>query len=162
MVQLFARRVLTLLVATAAFVAVNPARADESSSLVLRGYVPISCNIDVAATQVASNIPLGGAQSDLAVARVTETCNNRNGYTVSVASESNGALTGRAGRIAYELKYGDAVAPLERSAGQPVVVAQSAVRTSERGVSRDVRISHAGAQAGGAYGDTLTFTIAAK
>lgn len=156
------RVVLTIFATTAALVAGAPANAGESSSLVLRGYVPITCNIDVAAAPAATNIPLAEAQRDLAVAEVTETCNNRNGYTVSVSSKSNGALENGQARLAYQLKYGDAVAQLGDSASNPVLVASSAVKTQSRGIRRDVRISHDGATVGGAYADTLTFTIAAK
>ena len=162
MVKTLATRALLATLATTALLVSAPAHADDSSSLVLRGYVPISCNIDVAAAPAASNIPLANAQRGLAVAQITETCNNRNGYTVSVSSKSNGALEGPSARLAYRLQYGDAVADLEESATKPVRVASSAVKTERGGVRRDVRISHDGVSAGGAYADTITFIIAAK
>ena len=146
--------------------AAAPAHADTSGALVLRGFVPTRCDIEVGAAPRASALPLTAPQRDVVVASVRETCNSATGYTVEVSSRHEGRLAGVDGRdaIAYQLQYGDAAPSLSGSRTEPVKLVQSASRTAREGVERIVRISHEGANAtsGGSYEDTLTFTIRAK
>lgn len=138
------------------------AHAEDSASLVLRGVVPLRCDIEVSAP--GSLLELRAGASELAVGAVTERCNSTSGYTVSVSSRGNGHLVGPSDSLAYRLLYGDARADLSASRGAAVEVSSSDALTAARGVERPLRIAldRSGELAGGLYEDTLIFTIAAR
>ena len=144
--------------------AAAPATAETSGSLVLRGFIPTRCNIEVGTTPVASALPLAQAQQNVVVASVRETCNAASGYTVEVSSRHDGQLEGASASVAYRFQYGDVAANLAGSRSEPVKLVARAGRTSDTGIQRTVRISHDGAASvpGGSYEDTLVFTIRAK
>lgn len=70
------------------------ALADDraSASLELRGSVPVNCTVDVAPTSKASSLDLRAGEQDVLVGVVTENCNSRHGYTVTVNSDGRGQL----------------------------------------------------------------------
>jgi hypothetical protein len=130
-------------------------------STIVRG----ACSISAVADPQAANIDLSTTQSNLAIATVTESCNN-NGYTVSVSSE-NGvtkgqpALVGSAlnGSMNYTVVYGGA--PVNFSGGQATAFDTSATLPLTR---RQVGIGFVGNPnlPSDSYVDVLTFTIAGK
>lgn len=85
------------------------ALADDRSSatLELRASVPVNCTVDVAATTKASSLDLRTGEQDALVGVVTENCNSRNGYTVTVNSSQGSLLRSSTGNAsaAYSVRY---------------------------------------------------------
>jgi len=95
-----------------------------------------------------------------------ERSNRPTGYTVSLASANEGALTGPAGETAaYELSYGGTV--IDLSTGTATNVTNNTERTTFNGVEREIVVTpqvdgNADFLAAGDYEDTLTFTISGQ
>lgn len=85
------------------------ALADDRSSatLELRASVPVNCTVNIAATTKAGNLDLRAGEQDTLVGVVTENCNSRNGYTVTVNSSQGSLLRSSTGNAsaAYSVRY---------------------------------------------------------
>ena len=144
---------------------VPQALADDSASLTIRAFVPLSCDIQVETeTDDSTSLDLSEGQRDLLVATLWETCNVRAGYKVTISSAGNGKLAGETGAVSYELKYDSTTAKLAGSKETPVAVTDVTNPTPGEGVPRPLTISYRPAKTatGGGYSDTLTFTISPR
>ncbi len=139
------------------------ALADDSASLTIRAFVPVSCDIQVE-TDDSTSLDLSEGQRDLLVATLWETCNVLAGYKVTISSAGNGKLAGEAGAVSYELKYDSTTAKLAGSKEKPVAVTDVTNPTPGKAVPRPLTISYRPAKTatGGGYSDTLTFTISPR
>ena len=155
---------LALMAAAALTIGAQARAAENTASLVLRGFVPVRCEIAVAPTADATQLDLVRGHRELLVASVTERCNSGSGYTVSMSSRGNGELVGPRAAVGYRLRYQDASPSLAGSESAPVVVSDRTERTRAEGLKRELRISvpESPEIAGGWYADTVTITIAAK
>ncbi len=148
----------------AAFGLPSSALAASSGGLTISGKVPLSCNIAVTPASGASNIAdLSQGNTGLLVATVSESCNDPNGYSVSVAGANSASFTGL---------FKDAVshATLPFSMTYDGAAVSSAAVTNAAApatTAKDVRIAYAAApnltgSAGYTYAETLIFAITAK
>ncbi len=98
-----------MLASLAAVAACALALADDRSSatLELRASVPVNCTVDIAATSKAASLDLRAGEQDALVGVVTENCNSRNGYTVTVNSGQGQLLRSASGTAsaAYSVRY---------------------------------------------------------
>lgn len=130
------------------------------ASLHLKGIVPVSCTIAIAATAKAASLDLKGGEQNVSVGVVTEDCNSGNGYTVSIASQNGGQLRSgdaSAPLASYSASYDDAVGS--------IAAGLSASRSGAFfGRSGNLVVSvPANPQAiAGHYSDSITVVIAAK
>ena len=156
------------LLGSAVFVALPFAKASTGSSSVnvtLSSLVKTSCAISAVANPQAGNIDLSTTESNLAIATISESCNN-SGYTVTVSSE-NGATKGQPamigsvlnGSMNYTVLYGGA--PVTFSGGQGTAFDTSSTLPPTH---RQVGIGFIGNPSlpSDSYVDVLTFTIAGK
>lgn len=160
------------LLGSAVFVALPFAEASTSATgnnnsvtITLNAVIRPTCTIAAVADPQATNIDLSTTQSNLAIATITETCNN-NGYTVTVSSQ-NGANKGQPemvgtvlnGAMNYSVSYGGT--PVTFSGGQATALDISSRQPTTR---RPVAISFTGnpGLASDSYTDILTFSIVGK
>lgn len=153
--------------AVAGFVFVaTTAEAALTGTVTLSGKVPQICNIVVTPEVGASNIAdISAGDTDRVVATVNETCNDIDGYTVTVNGTHSGNHTGlfrdtiSGDEHPFTIKYNNS----NVSSGGVV----TDVNAAGINLSKQVKISYAAdvtlaPSAGFTYGETLTFTIAAK
>lgn len=141
-------------------------QAAQVGTVTVNGAVPLACNIVVTSEAGASNIAdISAGDNDRLIATVTESCNDPDGYTVTVAGSNSGDHNGL---------FIDSVS----SDSHPFLIAYNGVPVPAGGLvtdaiapvnnlNRDVRISYGSAPlltptVGFTYAETLTFTIAAK
>ncbi len=146
-------------VVLATLVVATLAQAD-SASLELRGSVPTSCTVDIAPTAKSSSLDLRGGEQDAVVGIVTENCNSRHGYTVTIstggASQLRSAAAGAAA-APYTLRY-DGVA----AAGSEQLVANRDQAYFGRQGSLQVSIPGSATAVAGDYSANLSLVITAK
>ena len=143
------------------------AMAAPSGTLSLSGTVDAACSISVAPTAAASSLDLVTGENDTQVATVSESCNDADGYTVAVETDSFGAgsaaLQGPDSyQATFSIKY-DGSPVIFTAADTPVDVTDSddpIQGTNEMDVL--INIPAEAAHVAGTYGATLTFTLAAK
>ncbi len=161
------------IVAAIATASVVPGFGSPVGTLSLRATVANVVELSVNPTGAASALDLALDATDLLVATVGERSNGKQGFTVTLSSAN--ALAARADApflkgadalsrdtVGYTMSYGGM--PVRMIAGVARVSDES-TRTPPEGVRRSLTISYTGAATSvqaGAYGDTLTFTIAAK
>jgi hypothetical protein len=144
----------------------NSANAALSGTVTLSGAVPALCAIVVLPAIGATGIlDLSAGDTNRTIATVTETCNDPDGYTVTVVGTNSGDHTGR---------FVDSVSGVQHPFtitynGVTVPVGGIVTSTSGPGIglARTVRITYAAntslpSTGAFTYGETLTFTIAAK
>ena len=150
--------------ATALMFAATPAKAD---ALPVQGIVAVACTISTADAG-AGALDLSSSQTDLTIANVTETCNDANGYSVTVAT-ANGTTSGvlvsqdvngaNSTDLTYSIKY-DGVA-VTIASGSGTAATRSGFTTAQ---TVPLAISYtiaAGGLPADTYTDTLTLTITA-
>lgn len=149
------------LVFAAALAATAPARASGSSSgtLTVRGTVATVCTVSV--QDLGKNLDLIRGASSEVVARVTENCNDGDGYTVTVTSAQSGKLVNASdpnAKIGYTVDYDTAHG---RSLGAPLTISHNKAAFDE---TKDLKVSVQGGtdRIAGDYSDTLTVTISAN
>lgn len=143
-----------------------PAFAALSGSVTLSGAVPALCAIVVTPSAGAIGIlDISAGDTNRTIANVTETCNDPDGYTVTVTGTNSGNHTG---------KFVDTVSGAQQPFtisynGSNVPVGGIVTSTSAPGIGliRPVQITYASNSSLPStnlftYGETLTFTIAAK
>ena len=160
-----------LVAATAAAIipaaGIPAAGASAVGTIALAGSIPAQCSISVTPHASAQSLDLTQSATDLAVATVTEACNDARGYRVDLATE-NGRKTGllvqgavNGDEIPYSVSYGGS--PVSFSGGSARVT-DSSERTPAGGAQKTVAVSYNGdpGLASGSYGDTLTLTLTAN
>ncbi len=145
---------------------ITPAQAALTGTVTITGAVPTACAIIVLPAVGASSImDISLGDTNRLVATVTETCNDPDGYTVSVAGTNSGDHTGlfidtvSLDSHPFTINYNGSSVP---SGG--VVTNTTAPGI---GVSKPVRITYGSdntltSTAAFTYVEILTFTIAAK
>jgi hypothetical protein len=151
-----------------ALCAPTAASADQSASLLLRGFVPERSSIQLLDVNPIVSTDLRAAVTNALVARVVETSNSVSGYTVKIVSE-NGMRQERTGLVnrhngllvPYFLSYGGK--RLEFAGGEAAL--KRARRPSgDRTLENELRISTEGSEElpTGEYSDTVTIAITAR
>ncbi len=161
-------RLLFLLLICLAFhmISAKPVQAALSGSVTLTGAVPALCAIVVLPSAGATGITdISAGDTNRTIATVTETCNDPDGYTITMVGANSGNHTG---------KFVDSVSGAQHAFtitynGSAVPIGGVVTNTSGPGIglARTVRITYGvdtslPSTAGFTYGETLTFTIAAK
>lgn len=149
-------------VVLATLVVATLAQADEkiSASLELRGSVPTSCTVDIAPTSKASSLDLRAGEQDAVVGVVTENCNSRHGYTVTISSGGTNQLRSAAAGAAaapYTLRY-DGVAA---AGSEPLVANRNQAYFGRQG-NLQVSIPGSATAVAGDYSANLSLVITAK
>jgi hypothetical protein len=143
-----------------------PAAAGNTATITIRAEVPMVSSVHVQQTDIALSGDLREPVSDALLTQVQERSNNRNGYTVTILSDSardrgHPALVNvmGMGAVPYRLTYGGE--HLRFIGGQAVL--SRASRTSGSAV-KDMAISTspAGDVAPGRYSDRLTLILSAR
>lgn len=148
------------------FLTAGVAQAANVGTVTLTGKVLQACNIIVTAGAGAANIAdISVGDTDRAIATVNESCNDPNGYKVTVQGSHSGDHTG----LFVDSVSGDDHPFTISYDGTPVASGGVVTDVTTPGINlnKDVRISYnadAGLtpSAGFTYGETLTFTITAK
>ncbi len=149
----------------------NSAQAATSENLNLSGSVASILSIAVSANATASGLGLTSSTAGSDIGVVTETCNDADGYTVSVTSANgvtqsaaNGVLIGgsHSETLSYSLTYNSSAVTFVNGVGEVTNVNE---KTAAGGVAKTVQIIYdptSSNLAADSYSDTLTFSIAAK
>lgn len=143
------------------------ANAAQTGTVTLSGKVPEACNIIVTTEAGATSIAdISAGDTDRVIATVNESCNDTSGYTVTVRGSHSGDHTGlfrdsagSGGEHPFSITYDD-----DAVAMGGVVTDVNAAGIN---LNKQVKISYGAdpslpPSSGFTYGETLTFTIAAK
>ena len=153
--------------AAALVIAASAAQAGTTGSVNLSGSIGQSCNLTVVAQSIASTLDLTATTAGTTVANVTENCNDKLGYNVSLAT-TNGTTTGlfkgpsgNTDTLAYSVTY-NGVAKTFTSGSVNATTATA--RTAPGGVVKALAIAFTGTSTLNAdtYTDTLTLTMTAN
>ena len=148
--------ILGLLVASSSFGA-------TVGSLVLSGSVAKNVSIAITPEAGSTTLDLTSSVMDLKVATVTEKSNDKDGYTVTLASANSGTLKNGTLEVIYTAKYSSVAVTLSSA---PVIITNQATQTGVIKIDKNFSISYIGIPLedlmSGVYSDTLTFTISAK
>ncbi len=139
--------------------------AGTTASLFLKGTVAAITEISVAADPAAQALAISVGSSNLKVATVSETCNDKDGYDIFMSSLNGGKLVHSVDNTkstSYQIAYGGAalVAPSITPNKIKTVNSLSGLTTNTSDVK--ITVTSAPNAVAGDYNDTLTFTIAAK
>jgi len=143
------------------------ATAAVTGTLTLTGSVPQTNSIVITPQTVATGLDLATSQSNLVVANVTESSNDRLGYRV-VLNTQNGSTTGlfkggtgNSDTLAYSVSYNGS--PVSFSGGSATVT-NTVTRSAVGGTVKAVAITYTGTPGISAdnYSDTLIFTMTAN
>ena len=131
------------------------AAGPTSGQIIIRGTVGSICQIAV--VDLGTNLDLVAGESNRAVGKVTETCNDADGYSVSFTSAKGGKMVGPLGaESAYRVNY-DTISNTSLSS------AAALVRPDPQwNVQHELTVNVAGQSElpAGEYRDTVTVTIA--
>ena len=145
----------------------GPAQAATEGTLNLSGSIAAACSIVVTPTAAASSLDLVAGETDTNVATVSENCNDADGYTVTVETDtfagSSATLQGpETYQADFSIKY-DGAGVTFTAADTPVTVTDSVDPTDgDNDVPVLINIASEAAYVAGTYSAVLTFTIAAK
>ncbi len=144
-----------------------PATAGTVGVLNLNATVEPACSIAVAPTAAASDLDVVAGEINTQVATVSESCNDAEGYTVTVETDTFGAGSAALQgpdtyQAAFSIKYnGDPVT--FTAADTPVNVTDTEDPTQgANNVEVLISVPAGAAYVAGSYTAALTFTIAAK
>jgi hypothetical protein len=140
--------------------------AANNAILNLSGTIPGVLNIDCVAEAAATTLDLSTDQTDLLIGTVTEKCNRKAGYTVTLTT-TNGAKfksadVANTATLSYTLKYGGVGVVFVAGSA---TVTDAGAKTPQAGTPKTVSITYSGStwDAGeDTYTDSLTFVITAK
>ena len=145
--------------------AATPAKADI---LPVQGIHATACTISTADAG-AGTLDLSASQTDLTIANVTETCNDVDGFTVTIATANgttNGLLVSQdingtnATDQAYSIKYDAVAVTIASGSGTAATrVGFTGAQTVALAISYTIA---AGGLPADTYTDTLTLTITAS
>jgi hypothetical protein len=138
-------------------IAAAPASA-AVDTIMLRGRILSHCVLDLDSQDASINIAQGVAE--LQVATIGETCNNRDGYTITLSSATGGALASGGGqRAGYTVSYGDVE---NRPLTSPLVITRNEAHKDEINRKLKVTVPANGRTVAGDYYDVITISIAAR
>ena len=145
--------VLALVVAMAV-----PVAADTSGSLTISGTVAAIMSLTFS-TNSYTALPITDGATDLTLATITEICNGKSGYTVTISSANKSYLKGadssNSDSLGYTLSYGGSSVDLATSGSATV---SSSSKTAAAGMAKAVKISFASSYLNAdTYSDKLTF-----
>ena len=147
----------TALITFAILAAGQPAgAADSSGTLVVRGSVATNCTVSI--QDMGAQLDLTRGVSDVVVGKVTETCNDPDGYSITFASQGGGSLKSGKAAVPYTASYDHADNQDLRSD------MRLARKDAAFGEVHELKVSVKGSseRVAGAYSDTITVTIAAN
>ncbi len=143
--------------------------AQSSGSITISGTVANRTSIAVAQQGLHNNLPIEAGCTDEKVADVTETSNNRAGYTVTLRSANagtgnqaflKGATSENTDTANYTMEYGGTTVSL---VGGVATVTSSTTRTPKEGTVKGLTVTMDAAWiTEDTYRDTLTLTIKAN
>lgn len=141
----------------AALLAAGAAQAagPTSGQIIIRGTVGSICEIGV--VDYGTTLDLVAGETNRAVGKVTETCNDADGYSVSFTSTEGGKMVGPLGAAsAYRVNY-DSIANHDLAADASI-----ARPDPQWNLSHELSVNVAGQSElpAGEYLDTVTVTIA--
>ncbi len=129
----------------------------QSRTLLLGGRVPLVCSIQVN----TGNPPLDilNGMTNFTVGSLSETCNRRTGFTVTISSANGGNLMNETGQtVPYTIQYDNSGV---RSLAAPVVLTRNFAKLAVWTRSFRVNIAAQPNAVSGEYTDLVTVTIAA-
>lgn len=149
----------TALVGTLFAIAAGSAMAESNTGEIqLNGKMGAICAIDIDTKN--TNIDMQEGAKNQVVAKITETCNDHEGYVVTFSSANEGEIVHRESgqSVAYTVSYDSSD---KSSLTKPLDVARA---KEGYGVEHDLVVDMSGSanRVAGAYGDTITVQIAAK
>lgn len=152
------KKIATAAVTTAALMAASNAvqASDNSDTLKVQGSVAAVCTVEVEDFGVRLDLVKGA--DGKAIGEITETCNDADGYTITLASGEAGNMVNGAAKVAYTIDY-DSVK------GQSLSKDQSLTRKNAAyGDAHELAVNVEGdfERVAGSYADTITVTIAAN
>jgi len=138
--------------------------AATTGTISITGTIPLSCNISVNSQAIAGSLDLTVSQTNLTVASVTESCNNKTGYKVTVATQNGatgGLLKGVSGNndtVAYGVTYNGVSQTFSTGTA---TATNTSVKSLAGGITKSLGITYTGAPAinAGTYTDVLTLTM---
>lgn len=135
--------------------------AAQTGTLVLKGSVAVDCGIVVNTTANATTLDLINGEVGDTVANVTETCNNANGYTISLSSLNGSKLVKGSLNVPYTVKYD--VDSYRALLTTPTVVKTVLNMTSKTVKNSPILITIPASPllVNGDYTDTITITMVA-
>jgi hypothetical protein len=145
--------------------AASPARATNNNnvSIPLSGNVAMTCTVAdsaTGATTVFSDLTQGA--SGVLIGTITETCNDKNGYKVTLATTNNANFKGASTNtlVPYSLSYNSSAVTF--SSGSATITPSGAL-TGPSGVAKPLNISFSsGFYVADGYSDTITVTMASN
>ena len=143
-----------------------PARAFTNTTtgvVNVAGSVALVCSVAVNSSGATTVFPdMTRSAVNTLIGTVVETCNDINGYKVSLTSANGGVFRGAATNafIPYLLTYNGSAVLLDEGGA---TITPCGGRTTAQGVSKPLAISFAGAwYTADTYSDTLTLTMTAQ
>jgi hypothetical protein len=140
-----------------------PGFALGTGTLTISGTMPLLETIS--ASPASYTLDLVNGVTGVTVATVTETCNRKTGYTVSISDSNNGSLSksGASEGVPYTLSYGGGSYFTPSTTG--AIVSTATGKTEKAGTANSLKITIPPPTAlfdDGTFTDTLTFTITAQ
>jgi hypothetical protein len=145
------------------------ALAATSGTLTIQGTVASTVSIVVTPVAGYNTLDIEAGLTDQHVADITEKCNNKTGYTVTMTSLNAGGSgnslfladsAGAADTVPYTLSYNSTAVTF--NSGSATLTSANA-KTAKDGVVKPLAATIAASWVNAAtYADTLTFTIASK
>lgn len=148
-------RIPTIAIA-ALLAAAGPAGATGTGTLQLKGAVFKNCSIAI--QEAAATLDIVGGETARQVATVSERCNSKSGYEITIVSSNSGVMRADGASAAYTLVY-DGQA---RSLGTPWTIARGDRSNKTTTAVVGVTLPSTPDAVAGTYTDTVTIQIAPK
>ena len=109
-------------------------------------------------TQNGAQLDLTKGANNIVVGKVTETCNDPDGYSITFTSQGGGKLTSNGASVPYTASYDNVN---QQSLGSQMRLSRN---NAAFGVVKDLKVSvdSGSNRVAGSYSDTITVTIAAN
>lgn len=139
--------------------------AGTTATLNLKGTVAAVTEISVAADAAAQALTIASGSSNLKIATVSETCNDKDGYDIFMSSINGGKLIhslDATKSTGYQIAYGSAAMTIPSTTPTKIKTVSSLSGLTTNASDVKITVTSAPNAVAGDYNDTLTFTIAAK
>ena len=139
--------------------------AGTTATLNLKGTVAAITEISVAADAAAQALAITVGSSNLKIATVSETCNDKDGYDIFMSSLNGGKLVHSVDSTkstSYQIAYGGAALAVPSITPSKIKTVNSLSGLTTNASDVKITVTSAPNAVAGDYNDTLTFTIAAK
>jgi len=134
-------------------------RALADGALNLRGVVPSDCTVGI--TDMNATLNITGGETSVLVGQIMESCNHRQGFTVSISSRNGGSLVGQNGtQVAYSIRYG--TEQNWRTLSSQRRYNRNRPATGGQAKPLYVKLPATPTAPSGSYGDTIIITVAAR